>query len=91
MLFEILDKKGRKIRLTETGFKHISTDHPDVSIEDVKRTIELPTTIITSTYDEHVKWYYRFNKELKEYLLVAVKYLNGEAFIITAYYTKHIQ
>lgn len=91
MLFEIVDKKGRKIRLTKTGFKHISTDHPDVSIEDVKRAVELPTTITTSTYDDNVKWYYRFDKDLREYLFVAVKYLNGEAFIITAYYTKHIQ
>lgn len=91
MLFEIIDKRGKKIRLTETGFKHISTDHPDVPIEEVKRTIELPIKITTSTYDEQVQWYYRFNKDLREYLLVAVKYLNGEAFIITAYYTKHIQ
>lgn len=91
MLFEIIDKRGRKIKLTKTSLKHITTDHPDVPIEEIKKTLELPTKITTSKYDENVKWYYRFNKEFKEYLLVAVKYLNGEAFVITSYYTKKVK
>ena len=91
MLFEVIDKKGKIVRLTEAGLKHIQKDHPDVNIEEIKLTLEMPTKITTSQYDDNVKWHYRLNKTLKEYLLVAVKYLNGEAFIITAYYTKKIK
>ncbi len=82
MLFEIIDRKGRKVRLTEAGLKHIKTDHPDVNIEEIKLTLEMPTKITTSKYDENVKWYYRFNKAFSEYLLVAVKYLNGMLLLL---------
>lgn len=91
MLFEVIDKKGKNIRLTKSGLNHIKRDHPDVNIEEIKLTLEMPTKITTSVYDNNVKWYYRFNKVLNEYLLVAVKYLNGDAFIITAYYTRKIK
>ena len=91
MLFEVIDKRGKRIRLTESGLSHIKRDHPDVDIDEIRLTLEMPTKITTSEYDENVKWYYRFNKNLREYLLVAVKYLNGDAFIITSYYTKKIK
>jgi len=38
-----------------------------------------------------VRFYYKFYKNLSKYLLVSVKYLNGEGFVITAFYTSKIE
>ena len=67
MLFEVVDKNGKKIRLTQTGWSHIQIEHPEVSIQEIKSALEYPTKITTSIYDNKVKWYYRFNKALGEY------------------------
>ncbi len=48
MLFEVVDRKGRKIRLTKKGLKHIQRDHPDVNLEEIKLTLEMPTKITIS-------------------------------------------
>ncbi len=91
-LFEVTDKNGKEIRLTEKQWKHINQEHPNINDwRKIKEAVKRPTTIRTSTYNSEVKWFYRWNKPGKRYLLVAVKYLNSEGFIITAYYTKDIQ
>ncbi|MBI4149630.1 hypothetical protein HY491_04230 [Candidatus Woesearchaeota archaeon] len=92
-LFEIEDKRGRKIRLSIMQWKHISKEHPDItSIEKIKDTLIYPTTVRPSDYDpECVRWFYRYIKEEKLYLLVSVKYLNGEGFVITAHYTNKVK
>src|SRR3989344_1289379 len=91
MIFESKDKNNTIIRLTEERWNHIKTEHPDVKIEDIKTTIESPTKITSSKYDQEVKWYYKYNKQIKEYLMVPVKYLNGEGFIITSFYVRKIK
>ncbi|MBN1502183.1 hypothetical protein JW930_01445 [Candidatus Woesearchaeota archaeon] len=92
-LFEILDKSGRKIRLSKERWNHICREHPYISnLEELKLTMVNPLLIKPSRYDpEQVRWYYRYNKGKKLYLFVAVKYLNGDGFIITAYYVKNIK
>jgi len=44
-------------------------------------------------YDENVRYYYRYYKNIEssaKNLLVVVKYLNGEGFVITAYFVRSI-
>lgn len=92
-LFEVVDKTKRKIRLTKEQWTHIVQEHPTINnVEEIKLTLTEPIKIKPSKYDpEKVRWYYRFNKEKKRYMLVAVRYLNGEGFVITTYYLRNIK
>lgn len=94
-LFEIVDKTGRKIRLTKERWTHITSpqsQHPYMIdyLEEIKNTIIKPTLIIPHKFDETKRNYYRYLKNKKLYLLVSVKYLNGEGYIITAFITRKI-
>ena len=92
-VFEIIDKTGRKIRLTQERWSHITQEHPEVvSLEEVKDTLTSPLKIKSSKYSpEDVNYYYRFDKDKKKYLMVAVKYLNGDGFVITVYYLRNLK
>ncbi|MBI3032607.1 hypothetical protein HYY69_03970 [Candidatus Woesearchaeota archaeon] len=92
-IFEITDITGRKIHLTKERWQHIIHEHPNVCvIDNLISIITNPLKITDSKYNpENVKYYYQFDKNKKQYLMVAVKYLNGEGFIITAYYMGNIQ
>tara|TARA_Y100000310_G_scaffold331372_1_gene404806 strand:- start:101 stop:385 length:285 start_codon:yes stop_codon:yes gene_type:complete len=91
-IFSIKDKTGRTIRLTDERWKHIAREHSQITNhEELKETLENPVIIRKSKYDSKVAWYYRSNKKKKLYLMVSVKYLNGEGFIITAFYTRKIK
>jgi hypothetical protein len=95
-IFEITDKTGRKIRLTKEQWEHITSPsslHPYMTnyLEEIRQTLEKPDTIIPNKYDDTKANYYKFLKERKQYLLVAVKYLNGKGFVNTSFMTKNIK
>ncbi len=92
-IFEVIDKSGRKIRLPKERWKHIKEEHQDINdSEELKQTLIGPLKITPSKYDpENVCYYYRYNEKFKRYLFIAVKYLNGDGFVITSYYMKKIQ
>ncbi len=95
-IFEIVDKTGRKIRLTKERWIHITSPqslHPYVVnyLEEIQDALINPTIIISHRFDNNKSNYYRYLKERKVYLLVAVKYLNGEGFVLTAFITPHIR
>jgi len=94
VLFEIIDKTGRKILLSKERYKHIQK-HPHMhdSLEVIKMTVQNPTTIRYNEWDDKVAFFYREFKEndiSERYLLVSIKYLNGDGFIITSFYTNKI-
>ncbi len=93
-VFEMIDKTGRRIHLTNDKWEHITTKHPEMSspekLEEVKQTLANPLTIAPNKYDIMKRNYYWYYKEKKRYLLVAVKYLNGEGHISTAFITRKI-
>ncbi len=96
IIFEIIDKTGRKIRLTRKQWSHINRKHPTVAnyFEEIKETLEKPDIITDSDIEEDVYFYYKYYKYLKppyKYILVIVKYLNGDGFIISAYFEKNIK
>lgn len=92
-IFEVIDKSGRKIRLPQERWKHIQAEHLRIKDpEELKQTLINPLKITSSKYDpENVCYYYRYNKNIKRYLFIAVKYLNGDGFVITSYYMRKIQ
>ncbi|MBS3176721.1 hypothetical protein J4457_05815 [Candidatus Woesearchaeota archaeon] len=88
ILFEIKDKTGRQIRLTPKQWKHIQ-EHPEMTdkIERIRETLEKPDKIFQSPSEPKVHYYFKYDKTIGKYLLVAVKYLNGQGFIITSFYS----
>ena len=93
LLFEIQDRNGKIVRLTTEQWAHVNEEHPDVSNpEELRETILNPTLIKSSACNpENAKAFYRYNKKKRRYLFVAVNYLNGDGFIITAHYRRTIQ
>lgn len=92
-IFETIDKTGRKIKLTKTQYRHILR-HKGIEhyIEEIKQTLVKPLNIIRreegNLYD-----YYTYHKNRVspfKYLKVVVKYLNGDGFVITAYFVKNM-
>ena len=93
-IFEIVDKTGRKIRLTRKQWSHAtspSSPHAYMTnyLEQVKETLIMPNKIVSSVYDDNKASYYKYDKERKLYLRVIVRYLNGEGFVITAYFVRN--
>ena len=82
LLFEIEDRNGKLIRLTTEQWTHINEEHPDVSNpEEIREAILTPTLIKPSARNpENAKAFYRYNKEKKRYLFVAVNCSKSEAF-----------
>jgi|TARA_B100000315_G_C14446355_1_gene526974 hypothetical protein len=95
-IFQTTDKSGRKIHLSKERWNHINQEHPEVSeyLEEIKETLKSPTKLKEVDYDEDIRYFYDYYKSRKaeaKYLLVIVKYLNGEGFIITAYFVRNIK
>lgn len=94
IIFEINDKTGRKIHLSNERWKHI-LKHPFMhdQIENIKITLQNPTTIRYFEQDENAKHFYKEFKHRdasEKYLLVSVKYLNGKGFVVTSFFTNKI-
>ncbi len=91
-IFEITDKSGRKIHLSKERWnEHIRFFHPEIiEPEELIDVLKNPNKILESDRDESVRWYFLFNKQKRKFLKVSVKYLNGDGYIITAYYTSKI-
>lgn len=91
-LFEIADKSKRLIYLTKERWQHI-LKHPDMhdQLEIIIAILQQPIKIIPLSWDSQTVYYYGYfkNRNSKaKYLRVIVKYLNGEGFIVTAYFVE---
>jgi hypothetical protein len=93
IVFEVIDKKGRRVYLSdEIGGEHIKLEHQEIEIEQIKEGVEKPDSV--AEVKEKVFNYYKYFKHIKsksKHLKIIVKYLNGEGFIITAYYIRDIK
>lgn len=95
IIFEVIDKTGRKIILKKKGWKHIKK-HPNMDenrLDEIKNIIKNPPIIRYSEDDEEVVYFYKEYKEMspeERYLFISVKYLNGEGFVITSFFTNRI-
>lgn len=96
IIFEVIDKTGRILRMTDYNWYHIVKKHPEVASQKEKiiETLEKPDKITNSLDDEEVKYYYKFYKNLPspyKFMRVIAKYLNGDGFIISSHFVKTIQ
>jgi len=92
-IFEITDKTERKIRLTNTQFRHVIC-HKGMEnyIEEIQDTLKSPLKIVPHETGDLYKYYkyYKDRKQKAKYLQVVVKYLNGDGFVLTAYFVRHM-
>ncbi len=81
-LLEIIDRKGKRVRLTEKQWEHITLEHPDVSnVDEIRDVIERPIAVKLSYLDpENAEWFFRYDKQKRKYLFVSVKCSKSEAF-----------
>lgn len=86
------DKSGRRIHLSRERWTHILR-HPEMvnQLENIEETLKNPNKIIQFEIDPAVHFYFRYFKPKSQYLFVSVKYLNGQGFIITSFYTDKIK
>ena len=90
-VLEIIDKFRRKIYLSKERWKHIMLDHPDVKEEEIKLTLQKPARVIDKRKNKRFYYqYFKYKKPPSKFLRVIVKYLNGEGFVISAYFVKNI-
>jgi len=87
----LTDFQGRGIRLTDERLAHIY-EHPEMIGQDhrIEETLSAPDSIVLSNKDPTVHLYHRFFADTPvspKYLVVVVKFLNDDAFIITAFFT----
>ena len=94
-IFEITDKTGRKIRLTKKQWTHITSPtspHAYMTnyLEEIKETLINPDKMVNSLSDDQKVNYYKYYKKRERYLKNIVNYLNGNGFVISAYFVKSI-
>ena len=95
-LFEVKVKNGKLLYLTLERWEHIIREHPILvkSYEDLINTLLHAFIIKQSIHDQFVYFYYKYFRNVSAsgmYLVVVVKYLNGEGFVITSFYTDNIK
>lgn len=87
-----VDHEGRAIRLTNERWQHI-INHAEM-LDQRNRIVETltePDHVIATIADNNIYVYQRFYQQTpvtSKYLLIAVKILEDDAFIVTAFYSR---
>jgi len=87
----IRDCFGHNVRLTDERLAHILEHEEMAGMEaEIERVICAPAEVRISRSDESVKLFYEFYARTSvsgKWLCIVVKYLPGDAFVITTYLT----
>lgn len=89
LLFEVEDVLGRKIRTTKSYWRKIKKiKHPELraGTSEVKIALTAPDEIHEDVSDSTILLYAL--KQNNYVILIAVKILNGDGFLVTVYQTK---
>jgi hypothetical protein len=91
----LIDYAGRKVRLTDERLQHI-LGHPEMlGLQDaLEKTLRMPEHVFQSRSDPAAELCYRFYVGTKvgdKWLCVVVKYLENDAFVVTAYLTDKLK
>jgi len=87
----LTDVHGREIRLTDERLAHI-LEHPEMQGQESRmaETLLTPHSVILSHYDPDIHLYHKLFEQTpvtRKHLVVAVKYSEQDAFVITAFFT----
>ena len=86
--FEVKDIFGKNVRTTRSYWKKIFlVKHKELKIlqEDVIKVLRAPDDVRRSLQDPYILLFYKQTQ--KNVLVVVVKYLNGNGFVVTMYKT----
>ena len=90
-VFEATSKFEKRIRLTRSILRKIRLRHPEFRqpeyLEEIRRTVEDPAYIVRGWTDEYLclRWC-TIAPRAPKYLCVVYRELNGDGFIITAFF-----
>lgn len=95
IVFEIESKLKKGIRLTDEQWKHIRRRHKemDSQLNEMKLALVDPDSIYYSPKEENYH-YYKFFKQTpvtEKFLLLVIKHLDEEGYIITAFFLSKIK
>jgi len=91
IVFEVIDKIGKKIRMTRKQWIHVMErrSYMEKYLEEIKETLQNPDKLEKKLLKKGYYYKnYKFLKSPNKFILVIVKYLNGEGFVITTYLEK---
>ena len=91
----VRDVWGNSVNLTDERKSHL-LEHPEMRGQEARlsETLIEPEAVVQSRSDDAIRLFYRYYKRLAigdKYLCVVVKYIEGNAFIITAYFTDKVK
>ena len=91
----IIDYADRMVRLTDERLGHIR-EHPEMIGQErrIREVLQEPDVVFTSHKDSSVHVYYRHYARApvgSKHLMVAVKILEEDAFVITAFFTDEVK
>jgi hypothetical protein len=86
------DYQGRDIRLTQERLYHI-LEHPEMQDQEarISETLLMPDSVVLSHNDAQVGLYHKLYTQTpvtQKYLMVVVKILQDDAFVITGFFTE---
>jgi hypothetical protein len=95
VVFQVLSKMGKVVSLDEDRWRHV-LEHPEMEnqLDRIKETVVNPDEVRESVHDPSVLLFYKLYVETQvteKYLLVAIKTLNREGFIVTAFFTDRVK
>jgi hypothetical protein len=93
--WHIIDYADKKVRLTDERLGHIR-EHPEMVGQErrIREVLQEPDVVFTSHKDPSVHVYYRRYARSpvgSKHLMVAVKILEEDAFVITAFFTDDVK
>ena len=95
IIIEAVSKLGKNVRLTLVQWAYIKLKHPELSSQENKmiETLKNPDMIYNSPHEENFHYLKLFRQTPlgEKYLLLIVKHLNGEGFIITGFFVSKIK
>jgi len=95
MIIEVISKLNKRVRLTEVQWAHIQYKHKELNaeIQKIELALKQPDIIYYSKTDVLYYYYKHFDQTpvSNKYLLLVVKHLNGEGFVVTAFFCSKIR
>ncbi len=91
----ITDYRGRNVRLTDERWRHV-IEHAEMmgQLRKLRSTLHSPDRVLHSRLDASVHLYYRWFESTtvgSKHLMVAVKDVGADAFVITAFFTDEVK
>ncbi len=95
IVFRILSKMGKVVSFNEDRWRHV-LEHPEMKnqLDRIKETVVNPDEVRESVYNPSVLLFYKLYEGTpvtEKHLLVVIKTLNREGFIVTAFFTDRVK